>query len=97
MANANEELNCKLYFTLINLNVNSPVWLIATVLDGSDLRTNFECWLLAVWQLLRLLTSLSFVTEEVVKDSGQTPTHLGLNLCPGLKVSPLGALISSSV
>lgn len=42
VASVSEELNFKLYLILINLNNN--MWIVATLLDNSDLELLEKCW-----------------------------------------------------
>lgn len=37
MASASEELNFKFFFILINSNLNSPMWIVATIRNSSAL------------------------------------------------------------
>ena len=42
MASVTEKLNFKLYCTLINLNLHSHMWLVATILESSTLVYKFQ-------------------------------------------------------
>ena len=42
MASVTEKLNFKLYFILINLNLHSHMWLVATILESSTLAYKFQ-------------------------------------------------------